>query len=634
MTLHRNCLNVTACMLTLVSNEDGLDEKSTIDIDGLRKQQRILKRKGRLHWVHWAIIALSALITLVAWQTSNTLVQERLEQRFERDAVRTVWALHARLAHYEDALLSSVAAIMANGGEMGYEQWRAYTRQLDLNKRYPGVSGIGVIHHVAADRADAFVKRMRFNRPGFEIHPETDLDFRLPITYIEPEAANLAAVGLDVAFETNRREAALSAREWGETRISGPITLVQDAGKTPGFLFYAPYYLDVGERPADPELAIDFRKATFQGLVYAPLVVKSLVAGVFGEADRWLDLSIRDAGELLYSEAGNEGPGATAPPGLQYSEVVELYGRSWTIELSSTPAFMAQSGTNLPNFVLISGLAIEGMLILLFTMMSRSNRQILSLADSMTNELADKALSLVKTNRDLENFAHVVSHDLKTPIRGIKDVTTFLEEDLEDYLQSEGAHPDVRLNLDRLHQQATKGQTLITGILDYSCVGIGDEEQRDVDTRAVIEEIAESLSLSSDRIELAGDFPVLHAGAVRFGQVLANLIGNAIKYHDYPENARISVSVEAIPDYYCFSVSDNGPGIDPRYHARIFNTFTTLQSVSDIHSSGIGLSIVKKAVESVGGAISIESEVGKGATFRFTWPSSAPDALTETMKAA
>lgn len=617
-------------MLTLVSREDDAGEISAFDIDNLREQQSVLQRTAKLHFVHWLIIVASGVITLVAWQMSGNLVQERLEERFELEAARIVRALNVRMAHYEDALLSSVATIQINGSEIGLEQWRNYASQLELTERYPGVNGIGVIHHVRRDRADAFVSRMQFNRPGFKIHPDTDADFHLPITYIEPEATNLAAVGLDVAFETNRREAALSARESGETRISGPITLVQDADQTPGFLFYAPYYLDAGEVPDGADEAMAFRKATFQGLVYVPLVVKSLVAGVFDEKDA-LALSIHDGNEVLYLEADADEGGVANTPAMELSQEIELYGRRWTITVASTPGFMAQGNESLPTVVLVSGLAVEGMLILLLLIMIKTSRTILALADDMTSELAETAVTLDKTNRDLENFAHVVSHDLKTPIRGIKDVTTFLEEDLEDYLNSDDAHPDVRVNLDRLHQQAAKGQGLIAGILDYSCVGVGDETRVDVDTRAVVLEIAEAHSLPSERLHLQGDFPTLHTGPVRFEQVLENLIGNALKYHHDRERAEVSVAVEAQGDFYCFSVADDGPGIDPRDHARIFETFMTLRAVADVHSSGIGLSIVKKAVESIGGTLSVESELGKGATFRFTWPASEID---ETRAAA
>ena len=108
--------------------------------------------------------------------------------------------------------------------------------------------------------------------------------------------------------------------------------------------------------------------------------------------------------------------------------------------------------------------------------------------------------------------------------------------------------------------------------------------------------------------------------SVRFQQVLANLVGNALKYHHEPERATVTVSVDETDDFYVFSVSDDGPGIDPKFHERIFDVFQTLQTKDDVESTGIGLSIVKKAVESHGGRVTLLSDNGKGATFTFEWP--------------
>lgn len=598
--------------------------KAGSDVATLREQQGVLREHARLHWFHWLIVGLSVAITLFAWHTSKSLFEQRSRQRFEVETERVISLMQERLRHYEDALLSGVAAVQATEGGMTREKWRVYSEFLSLTGRYPGISGIGLIDYVEPDELADYVARRRLEKPDFTVHPPHESGVHLPITFVEPEGRNAAAVGLDVAFETHRRTAALRARSLGTTQISGPIVLVQDAGKTPGFLFYAPYYKRDGEMLPFSADRTRFREAMFKGMVYAPLVVKELVAGVLGREHREIAFTIRDEEEIIYEEL--DGTDVTdASFTLQRS--VPLYGRTWTFDVRSTASLGDQAGFDESTVVLVCGLTIDAMLLALFALMARSSRRVLSLAEDMTNDLSAQASALAENNRDLESFAHVVSHDLKTPIRGIQDLTSFLREDLEDYLGSKESNPDVALSLDRLSQQATKSNTLISGILDYSLVGTEDERQSLVDTRELVEEVGTTLRLAPGQLVLEGDFPVLVTREVRLGQVFANRIGNAFKYHHSPTDAVTRVSVERRGDYYRFSIADNGPGIDPRFHARIFQAFTTLETSQSIDSSGIGLSIVKKSVEMLGGQVEIDSLPGHGTTFHFDWPVADGEAL-------
>ncbi len=602
-----------------------------LDVDALRSQQETLRQRGRLRWGHLVIVGSSIVITFLAWHTSSSALESRTEQRFARESERVIDLVSERLKHYEDALLSAVAAMQVSGGAMSRAQWRLYADQLNLAQRYPGVNGIGVIHHVDGGELRSYLDDRRRERPeGFAVHPEHRFDFHLPIAYIEPESNNAAAVGLDVAFENHRRNAALEARRSGTTQISGPIVLVQDASRTPGFLFYAPYYRSGDRAVSASAIDPDEREATFSGLIYVPLVVRSLVEGVLGAETRQVHFSIRDEADVLYAEGVPRAAPAVEPSDREAEassfvriEEVPVYGRTWTFEIRSTPEFDVSSGTNQPLVVLVSGLTIDVMLLALFGLMSRSNRRTLHLAEQMTGELCTQALEMAETNRDLESFAHVVSHDLKTPIRGMQDLTEFLEEDLRGYLASNDADPEVARNLQRLHEQAARSNTLIAGILDYSIVGIEDESRTLVDSRRLVADIGESLGVRPEQLVIESELPVFHTGAVRFGQVLANLIGNSFKYHPHPERATTRVRAERRGDFYRFHVSDDGAGIEPKFHERVFKAFTTLETNQRTDSSGIGLSIVKKSVELLGGEVGVESVPGQGATFHFTWPAEA-----------
>lgn len=587
---------------------------STFDIDLFQAQQARLRQHGKLHWMHWLIVTLSVVITVVAWRTSHSALQERNSALFRNESERVVNLMLERLKHYEDGLLSGVAAMQVQGGTMSREEWRRYAQFLNLPERYPGISGIGVAQYVATQDVDTFLENIRRERPDFTIHPHHSFDLSLPAIYIEPEATNAELLGLDVAAQTNLRSAALRARSKGQTQISAPVLLDEGGNNTPGFWFYAPYYRQASASGASSYTRNDAR---FEGLVFAPLVMRDLVEGVLSRDNRQIRLKIRDGDAVLFDESTSETGHSDS-----YARTVEkpLHGRVWTFVLSSDAQLLNVVGSDQPELVLISGLTLDLMLLMLFLMMSRSNQKILSLADEMTQGLSTQALALSESNRDLESFAHVVSHDLKAPIRNIGDLTGFLEEDLTSYLASNDDSHEIASYLNGLKDQVTKSQTLISGILEYSLIGSADEYESVLDTRELVQSLGKELRLREDQLVLEGEFPVLMTRAVLLTQVLSNLIGNGIKYNDDADNAMIKVTVKRLDRHYRFAVSDNGPGIEPRFHQRIFKPFTTLETQNDIHSSGIGLSIVQRAVELQGGTIAVDSQLNRGTTFTFTWP--------------
>lgn len=592
----------------------------SFDLDHLRAQQSLLKRQGRMHWVHWFIVGLSLVITLFAWVTSANALDRQERFRFDREAERVVSLMQERIKHYEDALLSGVAAMQTYNGNMSRSQWKRYADNLDLTQRYPGISGIGVIHYVETEDIPVFLKNMHVEAPGFSIHPEHAYDLSLPIVYIEPETTNAAAVGLDVAFETNRRTAALHARATGKTQISGPIVLVQDSGKTPGFLFYAPYYdnrYNVGSGGSDAQ-----REQHFKGLIYAPLVVNNLVEGVLSADNRHISLSIRDDETILYEEQANK-----IPTSHSTSIPVQMNGRTWTFDITSHPSLHRAHGADQPTVVLISGLCLDTMLFWLFWFMSRTNKLTLSMAESMTDSLADQAQILSENNKDLKSYAHVVSHDLKTPLRNIHSLIDIVDEDYGVYLASNEEGQQIQGHLQTLQDQATRGQSLINGVLEYSTIG-SESVQKNVDTRVLVQSIAERLHMASNQIQLSGTFPVLFTNAILMEQVLQNLIDNAIKYNTTAKIATVTVSVVQQQELYRFSIKDNGPGIDQKYHERIFHPFTTLNENVNVNSSGIGLSIVSRAVNLMGGELSLDSAPGSGSVFTFSWPASRAQAIS------
>lgn len=227
-------------------------------------------------------------------------------------------------------------------------------------------------------------------------------------------------------------------------------------------------------------------------------------------------------------------------------------------------------------------------------------------------------------NEELSNFAYVVSHDLKAPLRAIGSLADWLATDYADRFDAEGQE-HMRLLISRVHRMGN----LIDGILLYSRVGRTEGALRAVDLDIVLAETVDLLAPpAAIRVEVQPGLPVIRAEPTRIRQVFANLISNAIKYMDKAEG-RIRVACADEGTHWRFSVEDNGPGIEARHFERIFQLFQTLAPRDRVESTGVGLALVRKIVEMAGGRAWVESTPGQGSTFHFTYPKVPPTAPHE-----
>ncbi|MBF2017925.1 MAG: PAS domain S-box protein [Rivularia sp. T60_A2020_040] len=228
--------------------------------------------------------------------------------------------------------------------------------------------------------------------------------------------------------------------------------------------------------------------------------------------------------------------------------------------------------------------------------------------------LTETTTKLRKRNSELDQFAYIASHDLKAPLRAIANLSQWLEDDLSTVLEAEN-----RRYLELLRQRVYRMEALINGLLQYSRVGRIDTAQEVVNIGQLLEEIIEDIAPPKNfTIEVKHPMPILNTRGMMLRRVLTNLIDNAITHHHGGEG-HIKISVKDNDKFYEFAVSDDGPGISPEYHDKIFVIFQTLQARDKKEGTGVGLSIVKKILESQGATIIVESDVGKGSTFRFNW---------------
>ncbi|MAD98380.1 MAG: two-component sensor histidine kinase [Flavobacteriaceae bacterium] len=214
-------------------------------------------------------------------------------------------------------------------------------------------------------------------------------------------------------------------------------------------------------------------------------------------------------------------------------------------------------------------------------------------------------------NRDLNDYAHVVSHDLKSPLRNIETMVSWIEHDLQDKLPQ-----DSQGFLNHIRENIVKMERLISDVLVYSSIGEDINNRIDIDLNKSLKSMLSYLYVPNHiKVIIKDQLPVIRGEALQIEQIFQNLVNNAIKYND-KEEGRVEISYKDASTHHHFSVLDNGIGIEEKYYDKIFHSFHKLHNYQD--SSGLGLSIVKRIIQKYGGDIKVQSEVGKWSEFSFT----------------
>jgi len=327
--------------------------------------------------------------TFYAWASLSHVLHQRNSAAFTALVDDTTRLLGHRLQSYAH-ILDAGSGLLAASERMEAAEWRRFVTELDIADTLPGLSGLGLIVPVSAADVPAFEVEVSADLGlPYKVHPETGLPERLVVRLVEPLDANRAALGIDLGFEQGRRVAALQARDSGNTTISAPITLVQDATAGPGFVLLRPVY----RRGGVPK-TLAARRASFAGWIYAPFVADLFFGAVLGDdADR-LTLSVDDkaAPEAFRQVFDN----VTVPdaadrmPPAQFTDrrTLPIYGREWELSYASTPAFDASVARGEPTLVLLVGFALSALIGTLLSVMLRRAEIVTEQVEIKTRELA------------------------------------------------------------------------------------------------------------------------------------------------------------------------------------------------------------------------------------------------------
>jgi PAS domain S-box-containing protein len=234
----------------------------------------------------------------------------------------------------------------------------------------------------------------------------------------------------------------------------------------------------------------------------------------------------------------------------------------------------------------------------------------------LEQRVEERTADLQRTNRELDQFVYVASHDLKAPLRAITALANWILEDA-----GEGLPPTSKTHFEKLQQRIQRMETLLNDLLIYSRAARQRHRTERVDSIALVERIVELLNVPATfSVTVSKSMPVLDTEEVALETVLRNVISNAYKHHHQPDSGHLWITAQEQNDWVEFAIRDDGPGIDEQFHERIFGVFQTLKPRDEVEGSGMGLALAKRLVEMRGGTIQVESAPDEGTTFRLTWP--------------
>jgi signal transduction histidine kinase len=581
--------------------------------------------------VAYVVLGVALLLTILASYYVHQNFEAREQERFEEITSSTELAVDRRMQTYIDATLDG-RGLFAASESVTREEWAAYVAGSDLKKRYPGIQAIAYAERVPLEEREAHVRRVR--QEGFSsysLRPSGERYEYFPLIYVEPfEGDNRPLLGYDFYSDRVNRDAMEQARDTGLPRASGKVDL-RSAGisRQTGFLVYTPVYRD-----GAPQSTPDERREALQGYIVSVFRTDDLLEGIFGgQPDPEVDLEVFDGAEftrdgLLHDDDGvlhADDPSRSA----HFSEIatMQVAGRIWSLYFSTLPGFEPGWRSNLPLFVLLSGLAMSFMLFGVTWMLANSrvraervglqleaaNRQL----ENANRDLEETNRELEGANRELEAFSYSVSHDLRAPLRSIEGFSQIL---LEDHAQA--LDEEARGYLGRVRAASRHLATLIDDLLDLSRVTRSALARRTVDLSALAAEVAAELQKSQPgrEVEVVISGGLRATGDPRLLRIaLENLLGNAFKFTEKQPRATVEFGAVAAEDGRpAYFVRDNGVGFDMAYAAKLFGAFQRLHPPEDFEGTGIGLATVQRIVQRHGGRVWAEGEVGEGATFFFT----------------
>lgn len=393
------------------------------------------------------------LITLLSCYLVYGISEKRNEEYFKRLVEEIQNALHERYVLYEESLRGGLGLFYASNS-VERREWTLFVKALQVEKTLPGINGVGFIDYVLEDDLDAYLERTRQDdAPDFTNHPETSFQDKFIIKFIEPVSINKEAVGLDIGFEANRRDAAEKARDFGVPMLTKKIELVQDHKNEPGFLLLLPFY-ETKEIPP----SIDSKRKSFKGWVYAPFIGSNFFRGLSNSVENQIIFNVYDgedmSDETLIYSSYTEKDALKAKHLFSSTTSMKIAGRIWTIKWSESPQFLAPSGHAQVWLVGILGALLSVFVYLVLKVLVRSQESIALEVEKRTMELEDIAnfqrlmtntipdllfvkdekFRIVQANRA---FLNLYPENIRGSVIGSTTIESYDKEEADEFLKND-----------------------------------------------------------------------------------------------------------------------------------------------------------------------------------------------------
>jgi signal transduction histidine kinase len=568
---------------------------------------------------------MSLLLTGLAWYYVRQTAEEQTRSRFQETTEATQETIERRTKAYLDAIFGARGLLYASR-TVDRAEWESYVRGIETEDRLTGLQALGFAEYLGPGEREAYVREAREQgldglRPDLE--PGGERPAYYPLKFVSPsDEANLERVNYDVYTEVEHRSAMDAARNTGSPQATGTVNVLTepapgasaDLALRPGFAVYVPVY-----QKGEPQGTVEERRRALRGFVVGFFRWDGLLDGVFGGGfDPAIDFELYDSQDVassqpLYNSDRVRRAGSGEDASFSEESRLEVAGREWSLYFATLPGFEDDAGSDLPLFVLLSGVAVSLLLFGITWLLVRSRTR----AERASKDLEEANRELESANGELEAFSYSVSHDLRAPLRSIDGFSRILLEDYADRLDEEGED-----FLGRVRAASKHMDTLIDDLLDLSRVSRGPLRREVIDLSVVATGIIQKLEASQPERKVRF---IVEEGVVAFGDAnlvavaLENLLGNAFKFTQKEDEATIEFgAISQRGGGVVYYVRDDGAGFDPRYADKLFGAFQRLHGPEEFEGTGIGLATVARIVHRHGGRVWAESEVGEGATFYFT----------------
>ncbi|MDO7083303.1 CHASE domain-containing protein [Pseudocolwellia sp. AS88] len=546
-------------------------------------------------------------------------------------------------------------------------KFNQYMHVLDIeNRDYIQVlSWVPLVKDIEREKFESVIRNQQENFTITERNSDGQLitsqikEYYTPVTFISPFEKNKLAQGYDLTSNTVRRNSLEFARDNGTMTTTEQIRLVQETGHSVGFLIIAPVY-----KQEVTLTSVQDRFNALKGYVTGVFRIDTLMLAAKEQADKeglvltLLDIN-QDNSSLLFGEINS------AP--FVYFDL-DIPERQWRLNISLKESLLNSiESPVVVKWFLLGGFLVSFLMALSIFALQTSiirSRNIKTLSQELQNQndkleskvlertellenknhelnetIAElkvkrvvmsglikesisakrsaekRALDLSRSNKDLDDFAYIASHDLQAPLRAIDQLAQWVTEDI-----AEGNLEEVPEHLKLMCSRVRRLETLLNDLLAYSRINRQQYKLGEIDVAKVVHDLVEiNAPIDNFTLTIKGVLPIFVTANLPLEQVFNHLISNAIKHHHQGEG-RIQICCEEDNDFYHFFVKDDGPGIKLDYHSNIFQMFRTLKPRDETEGSGMGLALVKKIVQRFSGDTSLESTVGEGCTFSFTWP--------------